>query len=91
MPLQPVQRSSADRSKPCKSPSSEQWLALKPRINYLYCEMDMNLKDVMQLMGLEYGFYATYEVPNLVPCYLPNLPQDEDVQIPYHSLGHQEE
>ena len=53
------QRLPVARSKVAKSPSPEQWLLLKPRITYLYREVDMNLKEVMELMSLEYEFHAT--------------------------------
>ena len=59
MCFQPQRRSVAVRPRSAKSPSPERWLELKARISYLYCDMDMNLKVVMELMKLEYQFDAT--------------------------------
>lgn len=59
MSFQPRQRLNLVRTKVAKSPSQEQWLNLKPRITYLYREVDMSLKEVMELISIEYDFHAT--------------------------------
>lgn len=43
-----------------KSHTPKEWLDLKPRIAFLYCEQDMKLADVMELMKEEFQFDATY-------------------------------
>ena len=41
--------------------SAEEWEALKPSIEKLYVEEDRTLKDVMGVIGQEFGILASYD------------------------------
>lgn len=58
----PLKPESSNASKRCRPYTQSEWNRVRPIIKNLYLDLDLKLREIIQRLEDEHGFYATWVI-----------------------------